>query len=78
MAKFDDIDTTKKKADKFINSVKIKENFDINHEFAHGKLERLNVEIPGDLHKAIKMQSLLEDRTMKEVVAEAVYDYLKK
>lgn len=78
MSKFDDIQKNKKDVVKFIDGVKINKEFDMTYEFAHGKLERLNVEIPKELHKAIKMQSLIEERTMKELVAEAVYNYLNK
>lgn len=38
---------------------------------------RLNVSIPGALHRAVKMRALQEGRTIKEVVLTFLADYSK-
>ena len=42
------------------------------------KLERLNIEIPKDMHKEIKMKALSKDMTMKKFVLNAIDEYMSK
>ncbi|WP_150464729.1 hypothetical protein [Francisella sp. XLW-1] len=74
MSKFSDI--KKKKIDNFIdesNNYQNKAIVDIKEP-----TERLNVEIPKSMHKAIKLKSVEEDRKIRDIVIEAINDHLNK
>lgn len=43
---------------------------------AKAPTSRLNVEIPTNLHKRLRMQALLEDRPIMSIVAEQLESYL--
>ena len=76
MGKFDDIKAKKKGIDKFIDDVDQYQNLaDKNNK---EPLERLNVEIPKALHKAIKIRAVTDDIKIKELVIKSLNDYLSK
>lgn len=39
-------------------------------------LQRLNMEIPKALHKRLKLKAIYEDRTVTDIVLQAINDYL--
>lgn len=39
-------------------------------------MQRLNMEIPKSLHKRLKLKAIYEDRTVTDLVLQAVNDYL--
>ena len=43
-----------------------------------GEGKQLNVVIPADLHKRLKVQSVLEDQSMSEIVADALRKHLNE
>lgn len=39
-------------------------------------MQRLNMEIPRDLHKRLKLKAIYEDRTVTDIVLQAINEYL--
>lgn len=39
-------------------------------------LQRLNLEVPRDLHKRLKLKAIYEDRTVTDIVLQAINEYL--
>ncbi|MFZ5722846.1 MAG: hypothetical protein ACOY33_04200 [Pseudomonadota bacterium] len=39
-------------------------------------MQRLNMEIPRSLHKRLKLKAIYEERTVTDLVLQAVHDYL--
>lgn len=39
-------------------------------------MQRLNMEIPRQLHKRLKLKAIYEDRTVTDIVLQAINDYL--
>ena len=76
MSKFSDLKKNKKKIDYFIDGVEEYQNQASSKE--KEKTERLNVEIPKSLHKAIKIQAAQHEIKIKDVVIKAINDHLKK
>ena len=41
-------------------------------------LQALKIDIPKDLHKRLKIRSVVEEKTMAQLVAKIIQDYLDK
>ncbi len=75
MGRFNDIKKKKTEVDKFIDGAEKYHDKSSGNE--QESQERLNVEIPKALHKAIKMKALKDDTKMKDIVIKALNDHLK-
>jgi hypothetical protein len=58
----------KNNTEKFISKAKADKASNLKNE----KLKRLVVDLPESLHKALKMMSIKEDKTMREIIAELI------
>ena len=54
------------------------EDSSLRSRLEKGEGKQLNVVIPADLHKRLKVQSVLEDQSMSEIVADALRKHLNE
>lgn len=76
MSKFSDLKPKKKEVESFIDGVDKYHNNKNEPEIK--LLERLNVEVPIELHKAIKIKAANEGIKIRQIVISALQDYLVK
>jgi predicted HicB family RNase H-like nuclease len=77
MGKFSDLKPSKKSIESFIDDA---ENYQNRNSIEQQKepVERLNVEIPKSLHKTVKIKAAADEVKIRDIVINALNEYLKK
>lgn len=77
MGKFSDLKPSKKSIESFIDDAESYQNRN-STEQQKEPVERLNVEIPKSLHKTVKIKAAADEVKIRDIVINALNDYLKK